>query len=104
MGAIWNPPFRGGLCRLIWSYHDSQAKDLLRLWQAILDISFDWSSLGEVGEGISTCKYFYYFAHPFARPFCWYKTAFEETLLRHEDMLECFFLTFLQVGFATLSR
>lgn len=50
-GAIWNPLFRGGLCGLIWSYHDSRAKDLLRLWQAILDVSFHWSSLGEVGRG-----------------------------------------------------
>ena len=50
-GSDLEPPFSGGLCGLIWSYHDSRAKDLLRLWQAILDVSFHWSSLGEVGRG-----------------------------------------------------
>lgn len=49
-GVRFGTPFRG-LCGLIWSYHDSRAKDLLRLWQAILDVSFHWSSLGEVGRG-----------------------------------------------------
>ena len=94
-GSNLGIPFRGGLCGLSWSYHDSRAKDLLRLWQAILDVC----SIGGVwwsreGTWISLKKerkrIHVYTALCSTLFLCRYKITFEETPLGHEDVLECF--------------